>query len=415
MSSAAGFGHIVAAFRQRDYRVFMTGNVFNHMGMWTLRMSAGWLAWQLTESATWLGLVGFADLGPILLIGPVSGALVDRVDRLTVLRISQIVIAALTLLLYGLIEAGLMTVELLFGLMLVAGVFLSISQPARTALIPGLVQPDSLLAAISINALISNGARLVGPTVGGFVIVQWGTAGAFAFCGACFVIFAAILWAVRTRPIDYRSKKKRGIIEDVVEGVAYASRHPGLGPLMVTMTVTAFVGRSFSTLFPGFAAAVFNRGADALAMLTAVLGAGALFGGMYLARRPAIAGLTRVFVFNVGALGFGLIAFAASGVYWVAIAVVALMGASLLINSTSAQTLMQHAVEEDKRGRISGLYGFIQRGGQALGALTLGIMGDLIGLQWTVIAAGGLCIGFWLWSLPRAKAMAKALEEGGSG
>ncbi len=411
MTSAAGFGHILAAFRQRDYRVFMTGNVFNHMGMWTLRMSAGWLAWELSHSATWLGLVGFADLGPILLVGPLSGALVDRVDRLTVLRFSQMVIAALTLLLYGLIQAGLMTVELLFGLMLVIGFFLSISQPARTALIPGLVTPDILLAAISINALVSNGARLVGPTIGGFVIVQWGTSGAFAFCGCLFIVFCTILWVVRTRPIDYKPKQKRSIGADVAEGVAYASRHPGIGPLMVTMTVTAFVGRSFSTLFPAFAAIVFDRGADALAMLTAVLGAGALFGGMYLARRPAIAGLTRVFVFNVGVLGFGLIAFAFSDIYWLALVVVAAMGACLLINSTSAQTLMQHAVDEDKRGRISGLYGFIQRGGQSLGALSLGVMGDLIGLQGTVIAAGVLCLVFWLWSLPRAKAMALALER----
>ncbi len=411
MTSAAGFGHILAAFGQRDYRVFMTGNVFNHMGMWTLRMSAGWLAWELSQSATWLGLVGFADLGPILLVGPLSGALVDRVDRLTVLRLSQVVIAALTLMLYGLIQAGLMTVELLFGLMLVIGFFLSISQPARTALIPGLVPPDILLAAISINALISNGARLIGPTIGGFVIVQWGTGFAFAFSGGLFVVFAAILWFVRTRPLDYKPKQKRGIAADVIEGVAYASRHPGIGPLMVTMTVTAFVGRSFSTLFPAFAATVFDRGADALAMLTAVLGAGALFGGMYLARRPAIAGLTRVFVFNVGVLGFGLVAFALSDIYWLALVVVAAMGACLLINSTSAQTLMQHAVEEDKRGRISGLYGFIQRGGQSLGALSLGVMGDLIGLQGTVIASGVLCLAFWLWSLPRARAMARALER----
>ena len=77
MTSAAGFGHILAALRQRNYRMFMLGNVGNHMGMWTLRMTAGWLAWELTESATWLGLVGFADLAPIMIVGPLSGALVS--------------------------------------------------------------------------------------------------------------------------------------------------------------------------------------------------------------------------------------------------------------------------------------------------------------------------------------------------
>jgi MFS family permease len=179
---------------------------------------------------------------------------------------------------------------------------------------------------------------------------------------------------------------------------------------MMAMTVTALVGRSFSTLFPGFAAAIFDRGADALAMLTATLGAGALIGGVYLARRGGVVGLTRVFVINIAVLGFGLIAFAATDIYPLAIVIVAGMGSCLLINSTAAQTLMQHAVDEDKRGRISGLYGFIQRGGQSIGALVLGISGDLIGLRETVIAAGILCLCFWLWSLRRSHTMAMALE-----
>jgi MFS family permease len=410
MSSTAGFGNILAALRQRNYRIFMLGNVGNHMGMWTLRMTAGWLAWELTKSATWLGLVGFADLAPIMIVGPLSGALVDRVDRLTILRLSQIVIALLTILIFLLVQFELMTVELLFGLLLLAGVFLSISQPARTSLIPGLVQPQSLLAAISFNALVSNGGRLVGPMVGGIIIVQWGIGAAFAFCAASFVYFAATLWAVHSRPVDYKNKQKTGIMADVVEGATYAARHPGLGPLMMAMTVTALVGRSFSTLFPGFAAAIFDRGADALAMLTATLGAGALIGGVYLARRGGVVGLTRVFVINIAVLGFGLIAFAATDIYPLAIVIVAGMGSCLLINSTAAQTLMQHAVDEDKRGRISGLYGFIQRGGQSIGALVLGISGDLIGLRETVIAAGILCLCFWLWSLRRSHTMAMALE-----
>lgn len=410
MSSAASFGHVLAAFRQRNFRVFMGGMVFNHMAMWTLRMTAGWLAWEMTQSATWLGLIGFADLAPIMIIGPLSGAFIDRLDRLTILRVAQAVVLAITVLIFGLVAADLMTIELLFALMLLAGVFLSIAQPARIALVPGLVGPEGLHVAIAVNSLISNAARLVGPTIGGIVIVQWGVSVAFGFCSASFLLFSASLMLIRVRPLDYKPKNKRGITADIVEGVSYASRHAGLGPLMLTMSVTALVGRSFSTLFPGFAAAVFDRGADGLAMLTAVLGAGALVGGVYLARRPGIAGLTRVFIINMAALGAGLIAFALSGNFWLALAIDAAMGASLLINSAGAQTLMQHAVDEDKRGRISGLYGFIQRGGQAVGALVLGILGDQIGLQATVAAAGVFCLAFWLWSLTRARTMARALE-----
>jgi MFS family permease len=207
MTSAAGFGHMLAALRERDYRVYTLGNMANQMCMWTLRMTSGWLAWKLTGSATWLGLVGFADLAPALIIGPLSGAVVDRVDRLTILRIAQMIFAALTILLFILVQGGWITIELLFGVLLLAGVFLSIAQPARTSLIPSLVQSQSLHAAISINSLVSNGGRLIGPALGGFIIVHWGIGIAFGYCAVSAVVFATTLWAVRGRPIDYKSKR----------------------------------------------------------------------------------------------------------------------------------------------------------------------------------------------------------------
>ncbi len=402
---------MLAALRERDYRVYTLGNMANQMCMWTLRMTSGWLAWKLTGSATWLGLVGFADLAPALIIGPLSGAVVDRVDRLTILRIAQMIFAALTILLFILVQGGWITIELLFGVLLLAGVFLSIAQPARTSLIPSLVQSQSLHAAISINSLVSNGGRLIGPALGGFIIVHWGIGIAFGYCAVSAVVFATTLWAVRGRPIDYKSKQKRSIVTDIIEGASYAAHHRGIGPLMMAMTVTALLGRSFSTLFPAFVAAVFDRGADGLAILVATQGAGALIGGFYLGRRPSVAGLTRVFFINVAVMGCGLIAFGVSNVFSFAVVVVAGMGTCHLINSAGAQTLVQNAVDENKRGRISGLYGFIQRGGQAVGALALGISGDLIGLRSTVIAAGFLCLVFWLWALPRSREMEKSLEN----
>ena len=408
---SAGFGNLIAAFRHRDYRVFMTGNVANHVGLWTQRMTAGWLAWELTHSATWLGILGFADMAPVMIVGPLSGLLADRMDRLTIIRFSQAVITALSMLLFILMTAGLLTIEVLFFLFVLLGIAFAVLIPARQALVPSLVGPENLHAAIAINSLVANGGRLIGPAIGGVIIVQWGIAPAFAFCATAFVLFNIALWLIRPKPTGAPTKKKQSVVGGLTEAVTYTRRHAGLGPLMLMMSVAAFVGRPFSSLFPAFAAAVFDRGADGLAWFTAVLGAGAFVGGTYLARRAGVAGLTRVFIVNMAAIGAALIAFGMVPSFWLAVCVVAAMGSFLLINSAASQTLIQNAVEEDKRGRLSSFYGVTQRGGQALGALVLGVMGDLIGLQETVIVAGAACLIFWLWSLTRSRSMAAALES----
>lgn len=408
--ASAGFDNFIVAFQHRDFRIFMVGNIANHMGLWTQRMTAGWLAWELTGSATWLGLIGFADMAPVVVVAPLAGLLADRMNRLTIMRLSQAVIAGLAILLFGLMVAGWLTVGLLFVIFLLIGVVLSILLPARVALIPSLVGPESLHSAIAINSLVANCGRLLGPAIGGFIIVQWGIAASFAFCAVVFLVFTAALYMVRARQAPPDRKQQRGVLADLAAGVSYTRRHPGLGPLMMTMFVTAVIGRPFSTLYPGFAESVFDQGADGLALFTAAQGAGALIGGTYLARRPGIAGLTGVFVVNMAAIGVGLIVFGTVEIFWLAVMLVFGMGSVLLINSAASQTLIQHAVDEQMRGRLSGFYGVTQRGGQAVGALVLGVLGDLIGLQGTVIAAGAVCLVFWLWSFLRRRTMAKALE-----
>ncbi|MGY8992817.1 MAG: MFS transporter [Rhodospirillales bacterium] len=411
--SSAGFGNFIAPFRHRNFRIFMLGNIANHIGLWTQRMTAGWLTWELTESATWLGLIGFADLAPIIIVGPLSGLLADRMDRLTIMRLSQAVVGIVSGLLFAVMAVGLLSMEVLFVIFLVLGIFLAILMPARVALVPSLVGPENLHSAIAINSLVAHAGRLVGPAIGGLIILQWGIAASFAFSATAFLVFSVALWMVRVKPGESKSKKKSGVINDIVAGVAYARHHPGLGPLMLTMLVTSTIGRPFSALFPGFSGAVFDRGAEGLAILTAVLGAGALVGGIFLARRSGIAGLTKVFLFNMAAIGGCLVVFGALDNFHLGVVVVAAMGACMLINSAASQTLIQHSVDEDMRGRTSSMYGVVQRGGQAFGALILGISGDFIGLQKTVIIAGLICLAFWLWSLLRSRSMISGLEGEG--
>ena len=408
--ASAGFSHIFRAMRHRNFAIYAWGNLLNHLGTWMQRVTAGWLAWEMTHSATWLGLIGLADLVPIIFIGPLAGAWADRWDRMRTVRISNVFVVLSAAAIYGLMLAGLLSVEVLFLLLLFQGVCLSVDQPSRLATLPTLIGgPQDLPAALALNAMAFNGARFIGPSIAGFVIVHWGIDASFAWTTVFFAIFAVALFFIKAPKQVFKQSGKR-ILAEVVEGMSYTVKHPGIGPIMLTLLITSVLGRPVVSFFPGFASDVFNRGADGLAWLTAMTGAGALLGGLYLAQRVEIRGLTRVFVLNIGLIGAGLIAFCVHDIFWLALPIAALLGGSLMVNGISSQTLIQNSVEGSVRGRVVSLYGTVQRGGQALGSLVLGVVADVFGFRWTIAVAGVVCLGFWWWSLRRTRTIAGTLE-----
>jgi predicted MFS family arabinose efflux permease len=277
-------------------------------------------------------------------------------------------------------------------------------------MIPNLIGTEKLQPAIAINALVSNAGRFLGPALGGLVIVQWGIGPAWAVCAFCYGMPALTLLLVRTSDEDMKRSGKK-LLGDAAEGIAYTARHPGIGPLMAMLIVTSTFGKPFGSLFPGFAADVFERGADGLAWLTGAVGMGAVLGGLFMAQRTTgVVGLTRVCIMQTGLIGAGLLLFMSTDIFWLAIPICIATGGASIINGVSAQTLLQHAGAGHMRGRLASLFGMVMRGGQALGSLILGVTADLIGLRLTIAITGCICVAFWLWSLRRSKAMAATLE-----
>ena len=406
----SGFVHIFRALKHRDFRIFMTGQTLSQIGVWMQRVGVGGFTWELTHSATWLGLMSLADFVPAMFIGSLSGALADRVNRLTVIRLTQVACALAAGALWLMVSLGWSSVELLFVLVFLSSTAIAVNQPSRLAIVPNLVGKENLHAAVAINSLVSNAGRFLGPAVAGLSIVQWGVGPAFALC-ALFFGFPAFTLLLIKGPREEIQRSGRGFLTDVVDGMVYTFRHPGIGPLMASMIVTSTLGKAIIALFPAFSSVVFQRGADGQAWLTGIVGGGAILGGVFMAQRGGIKGLTRIFILTIALIGAGLAAFAATDIFWLATGVAALLGAALLINGTAAQTLIQNTVEGQMRGRVASLYVMTQRGGQSLGGFILGVLADLVGLRTSVMMAGAVCLGFWLWSLHRSKAMARTLES----
>ncbi|MBO0738691.1 MAG: MFS transporter, partial [Alphaproteobacteria bacterium] len=220
-----GLDNIVQAFAHRNYRVYASGNAVSLIGTWMQRVAVGWLAWTLTHSGTWLGIVSMAEFFPVVFLSPLAGALADRRDRVGIIRLTQFAGGIEAFLLAVLVYTGTITIELLFALTLLLGVFNAVAQPSRLALIPTLVDRVSLPSALAINAIIFNSARFLGPAVAGVVIAKISVGAAFAINAATYALFLVAMTNLRGLPA-LPVAATQSVLKASAEAYGYASRHP---------------------------------------------------------------------------------------------------------------------------------------------------------------------------------------------
>jgi predicted MFS family arabinose efflux permease len=405
----AGLGTVVLAFGHRNYRIYASGNAVSLVGIWMQRVAVGWLAWTLAHSGTWLGVMSMAEFFPVVFLSPVAGALADRRDRVGIIRITQIAGGIEATLLAVLVYTGSITIELLFVLTLLLGVFNAFAQPSRLALIPTLVDRAALPSAFAINAIIFNSARFLGPAVAGIVIARVSVSAAFAVNAATYVVFFIAMMNLRGLPA-LPVAATQSLLKASAEAYAYASRHPGIGPMLLLFTVTTIGTRGFVELFPGFADSVFGRGPEGLSMLTSTVGLGAICGALWMLLRPAIAGLTRLVLANTLVISLAILGFTATDRFILALPCVFLAGTAMTITGIGAQTLLQATVEIHLRGRIMALYGMIFRAGPAIGAVLMGSLSGYLGLRLPLAAGALLSCSFWAWTRLKQRRIAETLE-----
>lgn len=412
MASQSGFRAIRSAFGNRNFRLYSTGNICSHMGTWVQRTAVGWLTWELTHSALWLGMMSMADLLPAVLLAPLAGAVADRVERIQAIKVTQTMAMIQAAVLAALTWSGVITAEILLGLTFLLGIVNAINQPLRMATIPSLVERKDMAAAIGINSLSFNGSRVIAPTIAGVLIHAFGTAPCFAVNAVSFTAFLIALFMlgdVADRPAV--PKPLGNIPVEIMEGFLYCMRHVGIAPMIVMTAFTAVLGLAFRELLPGFADEVFHYGAYGFSMLLSSMGAGAVVGGTLMASRGSLEGLTTVVIRSVFVLGVSVLAFTMAPTIWVGMACIACSGYAAVTCSVGQQTLLQSSTSTSMRGRVMSLYGMIARGGPSLGALMMGALNGWFGLRWPVFGGAMTCLLLWLWVFQRRHRMAEALEN----
>lgn len=395
----ADIGAVRRAFGNRNFAIYTAGSTIALIGLWVQRLGVGWLTWELTRSGFWLGAVAFADLFPAVVIGPFAGVLADRLDRLRLGIACQILSLAQTLALFLLTATDSVGLVSLLALTVFLGMVRAVYQPVRLSLVPALVGPEDVPAAVAISSVIFNLARFVGPAVAGLIITGAGVAPTFGFYA---VTVTALLLAFARLDIErgpVSAGRGGGLLAEVGEGVRYTARHQAIGPLLFLMLAVSLLARPVAELFPGFADVVFGQGAAGLAWLTSAIGLGAVGGGIWLARRGTAAGLAMVAIVGSAWCAGSLLLFTVTRLFWVAVPAMAVFGFAAVAIAIATQTLILGVVEDSIRGRVLSLYGVIFRGAPAVGSLLMGALSGPLGLR-LPFAAGALLCGvatYWLW------------------
>lgn len=409
----AGSG-IRRVFANRNYRLYFTGNAVSLVGTWMQRTGVYALAWELTGSAFYLGVIATAEFLPSILLGPFAGAVADRLSRLGIIAAMQGLLCLQALTLGLLTVTGLTTPELLFLLTLLLGTATAVAQPARLSLVPSLVGRDDIPSAVAINSIGWNSARFIGPTLAGPLLAYLGPVSGAGWAFLCntgtFAAFLVVLPMLRLSRPQHLRRERRTLVAEIGEGFRYIGRHAGVGPLILLLLSGALLVRPYVELLPAFADVVFERGAEGFAMLVAVNGMGALAGGLWLAQRGSQRGLA-VIVFAGAAVHAAMVAlFSVVGDFHLALAALATAGFAMLVMGVGAQSLIQMGTPSDMLGRVLSVYGLTFRAGPALGALTMGALADRIGLAWPVLGGACLCLAAIVLLARRLRTVRAALE-----
>ena len=405
---------LARALRHRDFRLFWTGNFLSNIGTWMQNIAQGWLVLQLTNSAFWLGVVGFAASFPILLFALIGGVIADHVNKRKMLMVTQSAMMVFAFIMAALAYFKVINVHEIVFLALGTGIAMSLNTPTYQALVPQLVPREDLTNAIALNSAQFNMSRVLGPTLGGFAMAIIGVAGNFFLNGLSFL--AVLIALTRIRYIEpvlpqadrfnaqqaaYPKAAREGHLspraghlwEKLKQGFAYAFRHSAMSSLILLVAIGSLLALPYLTFVPYFARDVLGTGEPGLGILMACSGAGAFLGALTIA---SLMHIRQRGLFVVRALaGFyaAIIAFTFSRNFYLSGLLLAVAGYCMIISVATINSLLQHLAEDHMRGRVMSIYSTAFLGLPPIGCLIAGSLSHLFSAPHVIAGMCSLAIG----------------------
>jgi MFS family permease len=385
-----------ASLKYRNYRLWFMGQLASLVGTWMQTTAQGFLVYQLTSSAAFLGYVGFASGVATWLFTLYGGVISDRMSRRTLMIITQTAMMILAFALAALTFARLIQPWHIIVLAFLLGVANAFDAPARQSFVLEMVPREDMTNAIALNSTMFNSATAVGPAVAGLTYAVLGPAWCFTINAFSFIAVIVALALMDIEPHPRRAQATSALAE-LAEGLRYVRSHSAIRTLILTASVTSLFGLGFATLLPAWAVEVLHGGPDTNGFLQSARGIGSLVGALM------IASLGRFHfkgkLLTLGSLVFPILLLVFAAVSWLPLALLVLVGVGwgFMVMLNMANALVQTLVSDELRGRVMAVYSLGFLGMMPVGALLAGgvaeITSEPIAAAWGAL----ITLGFSVW------------------
>jgi MFS family permease len=385
---------VVRALRNPNFRLFWSGNFLSNIGTWMQNVAQGWLVLVLTNSAFWLGVVGFAGSIPFLFFTLFGGVIADRVDKRRLLIVTQTVMMVLAFVLAALAWFKVITVWEVAVIAFLNGTAMAMNAPSYQAMVPRLVQREDLTNAIALNSAQFNMSRIVGPTLGGYAMALLGVAGNFFLNG---VSFLAVLWALtRIRYPDTTPSHHASMWASLRAGFAYVRSDPQMLVLMWMTAVVSFLGIPFITFIPYFAKIQLHVGASGLGWLLACSGSGSVLAAVTVAAKGVLRNRGKTVTFAGIIFFVAIVCFCYSQNFVLSECLAFAEGFNGMLMFSSFNISVQHLSSDEMRGRTMSIYATSFLGLPPVGALLAGELSRHISTGHALAMMAGLAVLIFL-------------------
>ena len=394
-SARAMLRRTFSAFAVPNFRLYFTGQVISVSGSWMQRVAQSWLVLEMTGSGSAVGAVTAFQFLPLLVLAPFGGLIADRMDKRRVLYITQTLAGITAATLGVLVLADVVQLWMVFALALVHGTVGSFDNPARHAFVMELVGRSRLTNAVGLNSVLMNTARVIGPALGGALIVTVGIGICFVINSVSYLFFIAALLMMRSGEIERTEPepRRRGQLR---QALAYVRSEPVLYVPLVMMGVIGLLTFEFEVVLPLLARFTFGGGADTFGAMFAAMGLGSVVGGLFTATRGDQPGRAMIWL----AYGLGgvvtMATFAPS--LWVAYVALFWVGMCATAFFTLGNSVIQLNSVPEMRGRVIALRTASILGSRPIGAPIVGWIGEHLGPRYAMGVGALAALGVAIWA-----------------
>ena len=380
-----------ASLRNRDFRYLWAGTCFLSGGLWIQQVSLGWAIYEMTRSSILLGALNGLRFLPFLIFSPLAGVAADRSDRRKLMITTQWFVLVTALAMGVVVSLDLLEVWHLFAFTLVTGVVWSFSEPVRQALIPDVVPRAELMNAVALNSAAFNFTKIIGPSVGGVLIVLFGLAGNFYIQSASYLFVMWMIYRMHI-PERVRDANRSSVLSNLREGIRYVWSEPVVFSILATAMIPRLFAMPYQALMPIFQKDVLQVGPDGLGMMMAAPGLGAMLVMLsvaHFANRVNRPGLLMIAALVLQ--GAFLILFALMRTLPLALLALVVVGGFQVLFMSISNMVLHMTVPDQLRGRVMSIY-MLDRGITPAGALMAGVSAHFIGAPYTVMGMGAMVL-----------------------